>query len=143
MVTRRDGSTRPAEISVNYISYKKTERMVAVIRDITERKQAERALIKSRAQAEAAKAQAELCLDLMGHDINNMNQIGIGFLELAMDNPDLDAAQRELLEKAPGNAAEKLPAHPERPQAPAGERRERPGPDRQHRGNAREDEDTI
>ena len=31
------------------------------------------------------KPRAELYLDLMGHDINNMNQIALGFLELAVD----------------------------------------------------------
>ncbi len=34
-----------------------------------------------------AKAQAELYLDLMGHDINNMHQIALGYLELARDIP--------------------------------------------------------
>jgi PAS domain-containing protein len=41
--------------------------------DITERNRAEEEL-------KDAKQQAELYLDLMGHDINNMNQIAIGFL---------------------------------------------------------------
>jgi signal transduction histidine kinase len=42
------------------------------------RKRAEDALAES-------KAQAELYVDFMGHDINNMNQVAMGFLELAMD----------------------------------------------------------
>ncbi|HMK45733.1 MAG TPA: PAS domain S-box protein, partial [Methanocella sp.] len=46
--------------------------------DITGRKQAEKAI-------EDAKAQADLYLDIMGHDINNLNQIGIGFLEMALE----------------------------------------------------------
>jgi signal transduction histidine kinase len=37
-----------------------------------------------------SKSQVELYLDLMGHDINNLNQIGIGYLELAMESSDLD-----------------------------------------------------
>jgi PAS domain S-box-containing protein len=49
---------------------------VAMITDITERKLAEEEL-------KAAKAQADLYVDLMGHDINNMNQIAMGYLELA------------------------------------------------------------
>ena len=32
-----------------------------------------------------AKAQAELYLDLMGHDIRNLAQIAIGYLELAIE----------------------------------------------------------
>jgi len=52
---------------------------VAVNRDITERKQAEKKLWE-------AKQQAELYLDLMGHDINNMHQIALGYLEIARGN---------------------------------------------------------
>ncbi len=36
-----------------------------------------------------SKGEVELYLDLMGHDINNLNQIGIGYLELALDSSDL------------------------------------------------------
>jgi signal transduction histidine kinase len=50
-----------------------------------------------------AKQQAELYLDLMGHDINNMNQIAIGFLEMAQQTLDkekvLTEKQRFMLEK--------------------------------------------
>ena len=50
-----------------------------------------------------AKLQAELYLDLMGHDINNMNQIAIGFLEMALQTLDREKAlaedQRFMLEK--------------------------------------------
>jgi len=47
-----------------------------ISKEIEERKRAEEEL-------EAAKKQAELYLDLMGHDINNLNQIALGYLELA------------------------------------------------------------
>jgi signal transduction histidine kinase len=50
-----------------------------------------------------SKSQAELYMDLMGHDINNMNQIALGFLEMAIEKLDKDqklgAADRYLLEK--------------------------------------------
>jgi signal transduction histidine kinase len=50
-----------------------------------------------------AKLQAELYVDLMGHDINNMNQIAIGSLELALQTLDTEKALTEkhrfLLEK--------------------------------------------
>jgi signal transduction histidine kinase len=45
-----------------------------------------------------AKSHAELYLDLMGHDINNLNQIGIGYLEMAMESSDLET-MRSLIEK--------------------------------------------
>jgi PAS domain S-box-containing protein len=50
----------------------------SVGRDTTERKLAEEALLN-------AKAEAELYLDLMGHDINNLNQSAMGYLELALE----------------------------------------------------------
>jgi PAS domain S-box-containing protein len=59
--------------------------------DITGRKKAEQALAD-------AKEQAELYLDLMGHDINNMHQIALGYLELARDM-QADAGKIELLDK--------------------------------------------
>jgi PAS domain S-box-containing protein len=49
-------------------------------RDITDRMMVEEELM-------AAKLQAELYLDLMGHDINNLHQIALGYLELARDMP--------------------------------------------------------
>ena len=65
---------------------------VAIIAiDITERKRTEAAL-------RDAKQQAELYLDLLGHDINNMHQIALGYLELARDRHP-DSGQQELLDK--------------------------------------------
>ncbi|HTY89985.1 MAG TPA: PAS domain S-box protein [Methanocella sp.] len=60
-------------------------------RDITERKLAEEALI-------VAKQQAELYLDLMSHDINNMHQVALGYLELAKSMPPGEE-QAKLLDK--------------------------------------------
>ena len=47
--------------------------------------------------AESAR-QAEFYLDLMSHDIRNLNQIGIGYLELALEATDL-AEAKELMNK--------------------------------------------
>jgi len=52
-----------------------TVEIFGIIQDITERKRAEEAITD-------AKAQAELYLDLMSHDIINMNQALMGYLEL-------------------------------------------------------------
>jgi signal transduction histidine kinase len=50
-----------------------------------------------------SKSQAELYVDLMGHDINNMNQVALGFLELAIEKLDkegkLEASDRYLLDR--------------------------------------------
>ena len=61
------------------------------VRDIDERMLAEEELIE-------AKTQAELYLDLMGHDINNLHQIALGYLEQAMEKQS-EAVQREYLDK--------------------------------------------
>ncbi len=39
----------------------------------------------------------------MGHDIRNMNQIGMGFLELALGSPDIKKEDKELLLKSLGS----------------------------------------
>jgi PAS domain S-box-containing protein len=65
---------------------------IVIMVDITERKKYEEELINARTQA-------ELYLDLMSHDINNMNQIGIGFLEMALDRLHPDNEGQMLIRK--------------------------------------------
>jgi PAS domain S-box-containing protein len=71
----RDGRIIPVDVSVNYIQLYGNEYYCAAARNITERKQVEAALAETRAQA-------ELYVDLMSHDINNLNQVALGYLEL-------------------------------------------------------------
>ncbi len=97
-VTSR-GETRWAELAVGMIKYKGKPAGVAIAFDITDRKRAEAALIDS-------KAQAELYVDLMGHDINNLNQVALGYLELATERLAMDEKTKELIEK-PKEALEK------------------------------------
>jgi PAS domain S-box-containing protein len=63
---------------------------IVALRDRTQRNIAEKAL-------EDARDQAELYVDLMGHDINNLNQVGIGYLEIALDTLSLDDIGRSLI----------------------------------------------
>ncbi|AFD00745.1 putative PAS sensor signal transduction histidine kinase [Methanocella conradii HZ254] len=90
---RKDGTTFPVEYSSNPVTVDSsvTGAVVTFI-DISERKRAEE-------EIEEAKRQAELYIDLMGHDINNMNQMGIGYLELAMDRLKLSGEDRQYLLK--------------------------------------------
>jgi PAS domain S-box-containing protein len=93
-IVRPDGRERivHSEGEVIYDGLGKPIRMFGTIQDITERKQVEEALRE-------AKMQAELYLDLISHDINNMNQIGLGYLELAMGRLTLDEDGTALLSK--------------------------------------------
>ncbi len=92
----RDGSGIPVEVTWSYLEYHGDEYLMAFARNIAERKKAEKSLME-------AKAEAELYVDLMGHDINNMNQIATGFLELALDmvrtEGKIDDTQIDLIAK--------------------------------------------
>ena len=90
-IIRPDGSERylHGEGQVTGGSDDLPARLFGVVQDITDRKQIE-------LQLEKAKHQAELYVDLMGHDINNMNQMGIGYLELAIESADPEKI-RELI----------------------------------------------
>jgi signal transduction histidine kinase len=60
--------------------------------DITERRNAELEL-------EKAKDQAELYVDLMSHDISNMNQAMLGYLEMAIELLELQGKEKEFVER--------------------------------------------
>ncbi len=90
---RKDGTPFPVEYSSYPIKEDdKTTGAVVTIIDITERKKAED-------EVQDARRQAELYVDLMGHDINNMNQAGIGYLELALEKLNLSEEDRVYLLK--------------------------------------------
>ena len=85
-----DGSTFPVEVSLHRIKLREKNVIIASARDITLRKQAEEELSEARRRA-------ELYVDLMGHDINNLNQVGIGYLEIALDTMEADDERKALL----------------------------------------------
>jgi signal transduction histidine kinase len=93
-IVRPDGKIRWIRLDGELVRNEAGEpvRLLGMMADITERKRAEEAL-------KTAKMQAELYVDLMCHDISNMNQVGLGFLEMALDMLDLDEMGREMLLK--------------------------------------------
>ncbi|BAI61615.1 putative histidine kinase [Methanocella paludicola SANAE] len=92
-IRKADGSYLDVESTgKNMIGVPGVDGIVITTRPITERKRAEEAL-------RVAKMQADLYVDLMCHDISNMNQVGMGFLEMALDMLDLDEAGQEMLLK--------------------------------------------
>lgn len=62
-------------------------------------------IMRKRAESEMleSRSQSDLYVDLMSHDINNLNQVAIGFIELALDHIDLEGSlsrsDKHLLEK--------------------------------------------
>jgi PAS domain S-box-containing protein len=86
----RDRRRFPVEVSANYITFREREYLITFDRDITGRKQAEQ-------QLGEAKSQAELYVDLMSHDIGNMDQAMLGYLEMAMETLRPEGADKELL----------------------------------------------
>jgi PAS domain S-box-containing protein len=84
-----------------YMSDGSISRYATVVEDISDRVRAEEELLQ-------AKTQAELYMDLMGHDINNMNQIGMGYLEMALEAEELSDRYKALIAKpleAMGNSS--------------------------------------
>jgi PAS domain S-box-containing protein len=99
-IIRPDGSIHYLNIVADRIKKDKSgspEWMYGIIQDITGRKQIEN-------QLRDAQAQAELYVDLMGHDINNMNMVALGFLEMADDKLSsvgmLDMNDEHLIQKS-------------------------------------------
>ncbi len=65
---------------------------ISICEDVTARVRADEEL-------KHAKELGELYIDLMGHDINNMNQVGMGYLELALDTLGAGDDKKPLLLK--------------------------------------------
>ena len=97
-IVRPDGSIRYVNTVADKIVRNGAGKMkwvYGITQDITVRKQSEIAM-------EEARARSELYLDLMGHDINNMNQIALGYLEITLSEAGLDGRQRDMLSKSLG-----------------------------------------
>ncbi len=95
-VTRR-GEQIPIEISARLIPYRGGTAILAISRDITDRKQAEEALMrrtddltrKSR-ELEAARHEANMYLDIMTHDVRNANNVSSMYADLLAELADGD-----------------------------------------------------
>jgi light-regulated signal transduction histidine kinase (bacteriophytochrome) len=81
------------EITSKRVTYKGNPAILTIGLDVTQYKQTLTALNES-------KVEAELYVDLMSHDIININQIGTGNLELLADDLVLNELEKERLSKA-------------------------------------------
>jgi PAS domain S-box-containing protein len=88
-VVTREGKTKWVDITAGLFTYEGKPAVILTLFDITNRVDAEEALKKEYDRA-------ELYLDLMGHDINNKNQIAMGFLELIASDESLDPGLQKI-----------------------------------------------
>jgi PAS domain S-box-containing protein len=96
---RKDGTSVDVSLTVSPIfdAGGHTVGSSTIARDISQSKRYEKALMD-------AKSRAEMYVDLMGHDINNMNMIAMGNLEVALmtmgESGTIDPESKVLLEKS-------------------------------------------
>jgi PAS domain S-box-containing protein len=92
---RSDGTTFPAEVSARRLTVEGGRFIHAIIRDISERKRAEQALIAAKEHAEEAGTFQRVLLENMSHELRTPMQGILGFARLLLSGAR-DPSQREM-----------------------------------------------
>jgi signal transduction histidine kinase len=92
---RSDGTVFPAEVSARRLTVENGKFIHAIIRDISERRRTEQALISAKERAEEAGVFQRVLLENMSHELRTPMQGILGFARL-LASGSRDASQREM-----------------------------------------------
>jgi PAS domain S-box-containing protein len=94
---RKDGSLLPVEISARSLTYEGTKYFLAFIRDISEKKQAQKELQTAKEAAESANQAKSLFLANMSHELRTPLNAILGFSSMLGRDTAVTPAQKEKL----------------------------------------------
>lgn len=95
---RKDGTLYPVEVTLQLLRIDGVECIVAVDKDISEKKQFQRELIAAREKAEEANRAKSLFISSMSHEIRTPMNAILGYTQILEHDPQLIPNQRRKLE---------------------------------------------